>query len=113
MTQQIIDVGNVANDGQGDTLREAFIKTNDNFTELYNASSVSVTGNISGGNISASGTLTTVSTIFTGLPPAATAGIGARAFIIDSNSTTFNAAAAGGGGNSVPVFSNGTIWLVG
>jgi hypothetical protein len=36
MAQQLIDVGNVANDGQGDPLRTAFIKTNDNFTELYN-----------------------------------------------------------------------------
>jgi len=36
MTQQVIDVGNVANDGQGDPLRTAFTKTNDNFTELYN-----------------------------------------------------------------------------
>ena len=36
MTQQIIDVGTVANDGTGDSLRTAFIKTNDNFTELYN-----------------------------------------------------------------------------
>ena len=37
MTQQIINVGNVANDGLGDPLRTAFIKTNDNFTELYNS----------------------------------------------------------------------------
>jgi hypothetical protein len=36
MTQQVIDVGNVANDGQGDPLRTAFTKTNANFTELYN-----------------------------------------------------------------------------
>ena len=36
MTQQIIDVGTVANDGTGDSLRTAFIKANDNFTELYN-----------------------------------------------------------------------------
>jgi len=35
MTQQIINVGNVANDGQGDSLRTAFIKANDNFSELY------------------------------------------------------------------------------
>ena len=35
MTQQIINVGTVANDGQGDSLRTAFIKSNDNFTELY------------------------------------------------------------------------------
>jgi hypothetical protein len=36
MTQQIINIGDVANDGQGDPLRTAFTKTNDNFTELYN-----------------------------------------------------------------------------
>lgn len=41
MAQQIIDVGNVANDGQGDPLRTAFIKTNQNFTELYNAGGIS------------------------------------------------------------------------
>ena len=35
MTQATIDVGNVANDGQGDPIRTAFIKCNDNFTELY------------------------------------------------------------------------------
>jgi hypothetical protein len=40
MAQQIINVGNVANDGQGDPVREAFIKTNENFTELYNAGGV-------------------------------------------------------------------------
>jgi hypothetical protein len=41
MTQQVIDVGNVANDGQGDPLRTAFIKTNNNFTELYNIGGIS------------------------------------------------------------------------
>lgn len=35
MTQQIINIGSVANDGSGDPLRTAFTKTNDNFTELY------------------------------------------------------------------------------
>ena len=35
MAQQIIDVGAAPDDGQGDTLREGFIKTNDNFTEIY------------------------------------------------------------------------------
>lgn len=37
MTQQIIDVGTIANDGTGDEFRTAFIKCNDNFTELYAA----------------------------------------------------------------------------
>lgn len=47
------------------------------------------------------------------LPAAATAGAGARAFVTDANSTTFNAAAVGGGTNRVPVWSNGSGWFVG
>jgi hypothetical protein len=35
MAQQIINVGAAANDGTGDTLRGAFIKTDDNFDDLY------------------------------------------------------------------------------
>ena len=35
MSQQIIDVGASPNDGQGDPIREAFQKCNDNFSELY------------------------------------------------------------------------------
>jgi hypothetical protein len=57
MTQQIIDVGSTANDGTGDPIRTAFEKTNDNFTELYNATTVSVTGNVTGGNINTPGVL--------------------------------------------------------
>ena len=36
MAQQDIDVGIVPNDGTGDPLRDAFIKCNDNFDDLYN-----------------------------------------------------------------------------
>jgi hypothetical protein len=35
MAKQIINVGAAPNDGTGDLLRNAFIKTNDNFTEVY------------------------------------------------------------------------------
>lgn len=35
MAQQIIDLGAAPNDGNGDTLRDAGDKANDNFTELY------------------------------------------------------------------------------
>jgi hypothetical protein len=35
MAQQTISIGTTANDGTGDTLRDAFDKANDNFTELY------------------------------------------------------------------------------
>jgi hypothetical protein len=36
MAQENINVGAAANDGTGDPLRTAYIKTNNNFTELYN-----------------------------------------------------------------------------
>lgn len=35
MAQQTINVGTTANDGTGDSLRNGFIKVNQNFTELY------------------------------------------------------------------------------
>jgi hypothetical protein len=49
MAQQIIDIGATANDGQGDPLRNAMDKVNDNFTEVYTAgpvgSNVRITNN--------------------------------------------------------------------
>ena len=41
MTQQIIQVGTAPNDGQGDPIRTAFIKCNNNFTQLYERAQVS------------------------------------------------------------------------
>lgn len=38
--QQYIDYGNTANDGTGDSLREAFIKVDDNFTSIWDAGPV-------------------------------------------------------------------------
>lgn len=35
MSQQIINVGTVANDGTGDAIRTSFTKVNQNFQELY------------------------------------------------------------------------------
>ena len=35
MAQQTLNVGTTANDGTGDALRDAMIKANENFTELY------------------------------------------------------------------------------
>ena len=40
MTQQIINLGTSANAGDGDNLRSAMDKTNDNFTEVYTAGPV-------------------------------------------------------------------------
>ena len=36
MAKQTINIGTTANDGTGETVRSAFDKVNDNFTELYN-----------------------------------------------------------------------------
>lgn len=59
MAKQIINIGRTANDRSGDPLRSAFIKINDNFTELYarsentDSQTLSLVGDtlsISGGN---------------------------------------------------------------
>ena len=50
------------------------------------------------------------------LPAAATAGAGTRGFVSDSTvaaSGNFGATVTGGGSNNVPVFSDGTNWLIG
>lgn len=52
MAQQTINIGTGANDGTGDNLRSAMDKTNDNFTELYGANSVSSNIAMSGQTIS-------------------------------------------------------------
>jgi hypothetical protein len=49
----------------------------------------------------------------TPLPSATFAGSGAKAFVSDATATTFATAYTGGGSNSVPVYSDGTIWLIG
>ena len=43
MAQSSINIGQLANDGTGDDLREAFVKVNNNFTELYARSPESTT----------------------------------------------------------------------
>ena len=55
----------------------------------------------------------TTPTTYSGLPTAASVGAGARAFITDGNTTTFMATVGGSGSNSIPIYSNGTNWLVG
>jgi hypothetical protein len=47
------------------------------------------------------------------LAAAATAGLGARAFVTDALAPAFGVAVTGGGAVAVPVYSNGTTWLVG
>jgi hypothetical protein len=55
MTQQIINTGNVVNDGTGESLRNAFIAVNNNFTQIWAAgpvdSQVTITNNVISTNV--------------------------------------------------------------
>lgn len=51
--------------------------------------------------------------VVAGLPSAASAGVGARGFVIDATAATFASTVAGGGANKVPVYSDGTNWKIG
>ena len=49
----------------------------------------------------------------TPLPAAATAGIGARAFVSDATANTYGTSYASGGSIKAPVYSDGTDWIMG
>lgn len=74
---------------------------------------VTATGNITGGNITTANYVKTTSKTVATLASAATVGAGSRSFVSDATSTVFGDTAVGGGSNFVPVWSNGTNWLVG
>ena len=54
MAQQTIGVGQFPNDSTGDPLRDAFIKINDNFTELYSDDMGDVNSIVAGTGVSVS-----------------------------------------------------------
>jgi hypothetical protein len=69
MAKQTINIGIRANDGKGDTLRTAFVKTNNNFTELYTSVSNNAnTANLQSLNNStlAQGAFNKANTVFLG-----------------------------------------------
>ena len=94
--------------------------TNSNFplggnvdTRLYRDSAgvVKITNGSAG-----TGYLKLIPTTVGALTPAATVGAGTKAFVTDSTSTLSShhgQAVVGGGNNFVPVFSDGTNWIVG
>ena len=47
------------------------------------------------------------------LPSATTIGAGVRAFVSDATTTTFASIVVGGGTNTVPIYCDGTNWLIG
>ena len=68
------------------------------------------------GSIAATGTIKATPTTVAALPAASTAGAGARTFVTDSDnslSSHHGQTVIGGGSNFVPVYSDGTNWIVG
>jgi hypothetical protein len=70
-----------------------------------------VSGDLILRNLTASG-LTTLGTYTVATLPSAAANAGALAQVTDSSVTTNGSTVAGGGANRVPVFSDGTNWIV-
>jgi hypothetical protein len=71
-----------------------------------------VTGNVIAGNLVTAG-ITKTGAFVTGNIPAATVGVGARAFVTDATANTFGTAYVGGAANAVPVWSDGSAWYIG
>lgn len=92
-----------------------------NITSVGTLTSLAVTGNVAAGNVSGatvvgSSLLKATPTTVGSLVAAATAGAGARSFVTDGNlvaASNFGAAIGSGGSNTVPVYSDGTVWRIG
>ncbi len=92
----------------------AFGRVDSNTIEANNGTLVANGGSLRGlrvSNLTASG-LTTLGTYTVATLPSASANAGALAQVTDSSVTTNGSTVAGGGANRVPVFSNGTNWIV-
>lgn len=64
--------------------------------------------------VSSTSYVKTATTTVAGLPAAGIgSGTGSRYFVTDATATTFASVVAGGGANRVPVYSDGTNWLIG
>jgi hypothetical protein len=75
----------------------------------------SFAGNLKLNNLISTGVINLSVYVVSGLPPAATAGQGAEAYVTDSTATAITGlglAVTGGGSNKVVVVSDGTSWIV-
>jgi len=100
--------GNVSIQAAGSTVELVVTSTGANVS-----GTLSVTGNLTAGNISTAG-IVKMGVFVTGtIPAAATAGAGAKVFVTDATANTFGTAYVGGASNAVPVWSDGTNWYIG
>ena len=110
MAQQIINVGEAPNDGGGDPLRTAFIKSNDNFSELYSIGGI--TG-IANGTSNISIPLANGSILMSVSNVANVATLTSSGLQIVGNSSATGTAAAGNITVGGTVVANGTIQSLG
>jgi hypothetical protein len=68
---------------------------------------------VTSGVVAFGGAIRALTTTVGALPAAATAAVGARAFVTDALTPVFGSAVAGGGAVAVPVYSTGAAWNVG
>ena len=85
----------------------------DNLVAKIDNDGLQVTGNTTVSEELSALILKTSPVLFNELANASVAGAGARAFISDADDVAFGSVVGGGGANSMPVFSNGTNWLIG
>jgi len=74
---------------------------------------ITVIGNSSTIQTNFFGSIKSTNYIVSGLPSAATAGVGARAFVTDALAPVFGSTVAGSGTIPTPVYSDGSVWKVG
>jgi hypothetical protein len=110
MAQQIINVGEAPNDGGGDPLRTAFIKSNDNFSELYSIGGI--TG-IANGTSNISIPLANGSILMSVSNVANIATLTSSGLQIVGNSSVTGTAAAGNITVGGTLVANGTIQSLG
>lgn len=99
----------------GSTAYAAVLNTGNTTPVQIGVNSVLV-GSFTTTGLAVTGAISATTTVATGVYTVATlpAGVkGQRAFVSDANATTFASTVAGGGSNNVPVFYNGTNWLIG
>lgn len=59
------------------------------------------------------GSVSTTPVLTSALPSPVTSGAGNRRMVLDATSVVFASVLSGGGANTVPVYSDGTVWRIG
>lgn len=104
-------VGFRMNGGTGGTDWYIYQAINSNDLQVYGLSGMRLLVN-SVGLVVTGSVRTSTATVAT-LPTASSSGVGARHFVTDALSPVFGSAVTGGGAVKVPVYSDGSTWMVG